>query len=739
MSAAFNFTRSADGIGYLTFDLQGEKVNKFSIPVLEELEKAIEALPKDGSIKLLAIRSGKENVFIAGADLHSFEPAFESPSIAEKIIRTGHRVFSKVEALPFPTVALINGACLGGGLEFALSCSYRFVSDNPKTQLGLPEVTLGIFPGWGGTQRLPRLVGLENALNMILTGKAVNGLKAFKMGLADGIGAWEFFEEKSAEFLQLLLTEKGREKIKEKRGRKSFRKLLLEANPLGRSFLFSQSKSQVLEKTKGRYNAPLIALDVIKQTATLPLNEGLKKEADTFIANIPEGFAIAKHLISLFFIQEALKKDPGASGVKPKEIRYAGLIGAGTMGSILAWLLTNNKIHTRIKDISWEIIGNAYSAVKDLYKKGVKNRKATPSEASLKFNLLSGTIDYSGFQHADFALEAATENLELKKKIFSELEQNMRADALIASNTSSLTIAEMSEGMKHPERFVGMHFFNPPNKMPLVEVVAGEKSSPEAIATAVDLSKKMGKTPIVVGDCPGFLVNRIFVQGANEALFMLEEGIPREVLSKKLLEFGMPMNPFILADEVGNDVAYKVTKTFEKAYGERMKGPKILDLLYDKKLFGKKAGKGFYLYEGEKITPNPEIDQLLASIKKPDQKSSEDEIVSRFISVMVNEAAKCLEEGVIKNPGYLDMALLMGIGFPPYRGGLLKYADEAGIEKIVSQLEALEKRYGVRYKPAQLLISMRDNKKSFYTNDYSSGPTQVIPSSNQRKSLLSTF
>lgn len=735
MSETFNLSVSDRGIATLTFDLPGEKVNKFSVPVLEELEKVIDQLPKDGSIKILVFKSGKENVFIAGADLHSFEPAFEKPELAEKIIRTGHRVFAKLEKLPFPTVALINGACLGGGLEFVLSCTYRFVSDNPKTQLGLPEVTLGIFPGWGGTQRLPRLVGLENALNMILTGKAVNGLKAWKMGLADGICSYPFFEEQAADFVESLLSEKGREKIKERRNRRSFRKWILETNPLGKAILFSKSKTAVLEKTKGRYIAPLIALEVIKETEALPLSEGLKKEADTFIANIPGGFSAAKHFINLFFIQEALKKDPGANA-KPKEIHSAGLIGAGTMGAIFGWLFTNNKIQTRLKDISWDIIGKAYGSVKSLYNKGVKMKRVTPSEAVLKFNLLSGTTDYSGFGHADFVLEAATENLDLKRKIFQELEEVVREDTLIASNTSSLTIDEMSEGMKHPERFVGMHFFNPPNKMPLVEIVGGEKSSPEAIATAVEFSKKLGKTPIVVGDCPGFLVNRIFVQGANEVLYLFQEGISRDFIINKVLDFGMPMDPFLLADEVGNDVAFKVTKTFEKAYGERMRGPKLLELLYERKLFGKKVDKGFYLYkEGEKREFNPEINQLLNLIERPKEPAQEEEALSRFINVMINEAARCLEEGIIKNPGYLDMALIMGIGFPPYRGGLLKYADEIGIEQIVDQLESFAKRYNIRYQPCQRLIEMRDQKSKFY----SSGPTQVMPSSNQRKSLLSTF
>ncbi|KAF3362716.1 Fatty acid oxidation complex subunit alpha [Chlamydiales bacterium STE3] len=713
MSPVFELKLLPNGVAELNFNAKEMQVNTFSVPVLEELEGHLDSIKSNSAIKLLVLKSGKEEGFIAGADLHSFEPAFEDPTIAEKIIRTGHRVFSKLQGLPFPSLAVIHGACLGGGLECALSCTYRLVSDHPKTALALPEVTLGIYPGWGGTQRLPRLIGLENGLNMILTGKPVNAKTAWKMGLADQIVAWQFLEEKTQGFIQELLAPQGGKKALERRNRKTLRKVLLESNPLGRKLLYMLSEKEICSKTKGHYPAPLIALKLVEETYPLPLAEGLKKEADTFIANIPRGFAQAKYLISLFFTQEALKKDSGVDvAVNLTVIKEAAVLGAGTMGATLAWLLTNNSILTRLKDISWELVGRGYGTVKALYNKGIKNKKIAAYEADRKFNLLSGAIDYAGFQHVDFVLEAVSENLDLKKKIFNEIENAVSEEALIASNTSSLTIQEMAEGMKHPERFVGMHFFNPPNKMPLVEVVAGPQTSPQAVANAVALSKKLGKTPIVVGDCPGFLVNRIFMQGANEVLYLYQEGIKQEVLAKKLLSFGMPMDPFLLADEVGNDVAYKVNKTFEKAYGERMKAPRILELIYEAKLYGKKEQKGFYLYEGEKTRFNPAIEKLNASIAKQ-QTPSEEEITTRFILVMINEAAHCLEEGVIKKPAYLDMALIMGIGFPPYRGGLLRYADEMGIANVVRQLEAFSK-YGVRFKPAQLLLGMQQKNSKFY-------------------------
>ncbi len=556
-------------------------------------------------------------MFLRRADLHSFEQVFNDPAAAKNIMELGHRVFSKISALPFPTIAVINGACLGGGLECALSCTYRIVSDHPKTQLGLPEVSLGIFPGWGGTQRLPRLIGLAEGLNMILTAKTVPGIKAYKIHLADAIAAWEFLPEKTDEFIRIILTKEGAAKVKDRRNKLSLVNKLLQNNPAGRAFLFKKSKESILEKTKGHYPAPLIALNVIEKSYTLPLAEGLKVEKQTFIESIPKGFEISKYLIGLFFIQEAAKKDPGLPpGAKPLEVKSAAVLGAGTMGASLAWLLADHNIPTRLKDISWDILGKGLSVVMDLFKKGLKRKKLKPSELDRRFQLISGTVDYSGFQHVNFVIEAATENLDLKRKIFKELEGAICEKAIIVSNTSSLTIDEMGRDMAHPERFAGMHFFNPVHKMPLVEVVAGSKTSPEALATAVDLTKKMGKTPIVVGDCNGFLVNRILMQGSNECMSIFEEGYPMDMLKKATLDFGMPMEPFALADEIGIDVIYKVGKTLEQAYGERAHPPKIIQLMFEKNYLGKKNGIGFYIYKGKTSTLNPDISNLLKQVGK---------------------------------------------------------------------------------------------------------------------------
>lgn len=726
--AAFRYTVDSEGIARVVMDLPGEKVNTLSVPVLQELEGIVDAAAQDKKIKALAISSGKEDTFIAGADLHSFEPIFQDPSSANEMLLTGHRVFDKLARLPFPTIALINGTCLGGGTELALSCTYRLASDNSKTVIGLPEVTLGIFPGWGGTQRLPRLIGLMEGLPFILGGKPVKANKAFKMKLVDALAATEFFEKRANEFIRYCLSPEGKKQIAERRKLHGLSHALLENNFIGRALIYRKAEKDILKRTKGHYPAPLLALQVIKDTYTLPLQQGLRKEIDVFQKNLKTGFSNSRNLIALFFIQEALKKDPGVEGdIKPLKVNAAGVIGAGTMGSLIAWMFSFKDIPVRMKDIDWNALGKGFGNAFGVYKKLIKDRKLKPSEASLKFHGLSGTVDYSGFKNLDLIIEAAVENLELKHKILKELEQAVRDDAIIASNTSSLTIAEMGAVMAHPERFVGMHFFNPADRMPLVEVVASDKTSPKAVATAVEVCRKLGKTPIVVRDCPGFLVNRIFVPGANEILRMYQEGADWDRLEKMMLDFGMPMSPFVLADEVGNDVSYKVSKVFEKAYGPRMAPPALSAAMFENQLFGKKNGQGFFLYDGDKRKPNPKAIQLRNELLKsnPHQKPFVvEDMRDRPFLIMINEAARCLEEQIVANPGYLDMALIMGIGFPPFRGGLLRYADSLGIDYIVNHLKRFAGQYGERFAPCKLLLDMQKKHTTFFSGEPLPGRAQ---------------
>lgn len=713
----FTFEVNADGIADLIFDVPNEKINTLSYEALEELDSLLDEMAQKQGVKACFITSKKEDSFIAGANLHNFESLFKQPENIEKFLKKGHRVFNKIQKLPFPTIAWIHGVCFGGGLEMALACTYRVVTDHPKTLLALPETTLGIMPGWGGTQRLPRLIGVMEALNMILTGKQIKAAQAFKIHLADAIVAWEFSEQKKKEWASMFLhDDKSLKKIQENRKPKGWKSWLLEGNPIGKSFIFKKSEQAVLAKTKGHYPAPLAALETIKKTMGLPLKDGLHQEIEMFQAFIPTAFRFAPNLVHVFFCNEALKKNPGMDlHVEPHKIKSAGVVGAGTMGSGIAWLFTNQKIPLRLKDMSWDLVGNGLKSVSKIYKTLVKDKRVKPVEANIKQTYISGTTDDVGFQNTDLIIEAIAENVDIKRKLFADLEQHITPEALVATNTSSLTLSEMASAFKHPERFVGMHFFNPANRMPLVEVVKGEKTSDETVATAVAISKKIGKTPLIVKDCTGFLVNRVFVLSANELMYLLQEGVPMKRLEKMMLDFGMPMAPFILADEIGVDVSYKAVRIFEKAYGVRMKMPLILEKMEENHFYGKKVKKGFYLYDRKDPYPNPAVEKWCKPLAESITNDATDTLlVQRVVFLMVNEAARCLEENVVSSPAHLDMGLILGIGFPPFRGGLLKYADQIGLEYIVSHLKELEAACGERFTPARYLIKLAQSKQNFY-------------------------
>ena len=714
MSEAFRLTIDTDGIARLVFDYPDEKVNKISLSVLEELDTILEGIKDNKQIKALVISSAKEGIFIAGADLKSFEGLFKDFDLAKQMIEMGHAVFSKLEDLPFPSIAVINGVCLGGGMELALACTYRVVGDHSKTTLGLPETNLGIFPGWGGTQRLPKIVGLMQGLTMVLTGQPVNAKKAYKIHLADEILPSAFINEKADEFVQKVLDSKEKQKILARRKPKGLMSLLFERNPVGRAFVYWKSRRSVLQKTKGQYPSPLAALDLIQQTYTMPLKKGLKKEVNAFVNSMSNAFQYAPNLIYIFFNSEQMKKDQGIPGdvVSGKEVKSVGVLGTGIMGSGIAWLLSYRDIPVRMKDINWEAVGKGFKSAWDTYMVLVKKRKLKSAQANRKFHLISGTVDYTGFDKLDFVIEAATENLELKHKILKELEENVRPDTIIATNTSSLTVDELAPALKHPERLVGMHFFNPPARMPLVEIISGKHTSKEAVQTVFELCQKLKKTPVIVGDCSGFLVNRVFVHGFVEIMRMLEEGVPQAHLDKLFLKFGMPMAPFALADKVGNDVNLKVMKSLEKAYGTRMEVPKILETLNEKELYGEKVGKGFYLYDNKSKKINPEIAKFIGH--QNGTKISDTDAIDRVLLAMINEAARCLEENVVHNPGYLDMALVFGVGFPPFRGGILKYADSVGIETLMDKYQHLQDQYGERFVPCEKLKTMSVEKRGFF-------------------------
>jgi len=717
MTNTLSLNIEKNGVANLIFDLPNEKVNKLSAPVLAELEKALNVIDGNKAIRVLVITSAKKDIFIAGADINEIKEIYDQKDAFEKVSR-GQNILTKIAQLKIPTIAVINGACLGGGLELALACEYRVAITNNKTSLGLPEVNLGIIPGFGGTQRLPQLLGLQESLQIILSGKAVNVKKAFKIGLVDDVFREEFLEEKLSHFVTEVL-KNGAENIYLKKRQEAKKKRFVFESLLGGKFIiFYLAKKDLYSKTKGQYPAPFYALEVVRRTYKKTYGvSGFKTELDAFCELVVGD--ISKNLIEIFFTNESLKKDSGIENdIEVLDVKRAALLGAGIMGGGIAWLFANNNIDIRIKDIAQNAIALGYNQIVKIFNQLKKIRKITPEQANAKINSVTTGLDFIGFEKSDFVIEAVVENIEIKKKLLAEVETHISKDAIIASNTSSLSISEMGSALKNPERFAGMHFFNPVNRMPLVEVIRGEKTSDKAISTIVKLSKKLGKTPIVVKDVAGFLVNRILLPYMNEAAYLLQEGAEVKRIDNVIENFGMPMGPFVLADVVGIDVGVKVSHSLLEAYGSRMRVADILDKIYEehKNLLGKKSGKGFYVYPESK--ENREIDVILAEVRKSNNIHqiylSDAEITDRCILTMVNEAAKCLEENVVKNARYLDMAMIMGAGFPAFRGGVLRYADSRGIKEVVEKLKDLNSKHGKRFEISKLLLEMSENGKKFY-------------------------
>ncbi len=705
MGKAFRYEEVNGGrIGILWFDLEGEKINKFSTPVMEELEKTVDELEKK-SIKCLLFMSAKEGVFCVGANIDEIKDITDADTAFEAG-RRGQLIFHRFSKLPFPKVSVIDGVCMGGATELSLAMDYRLASDSDKTKIALPEIKLGILPGWGGTQRLPKLIGLQRSLDIILSGKNLIPKKAWKVGLVDKVIPKEWVKEKALEFAEEIIAGKGG-KYKKRRKPKGLVNALLENNPIGKNVIFSTAKKNVMKLTRGHYPAPLRALDVIKGTISMPVEKGLEIEARALadLLVTPE----SKSLVQVFLWMDEIKKENGVGkeDVTIREVHNAGALGAGVMGGGIAQLFASKGIDIRVKDINYNAVTMAYRQARDVLKKQLKRRRISKYEYLQIMHRISGTVDFSGFKDTDVVVEAIIEDLEIKKSTLSELEKHVDDKTIIATNTSSLRVDDMAAVMKNKERFAGMHFFNPVHKMPLVEVVRGKHSSDEAVASIFKLAQRLGKTPIVVNDGPGFLVNRLLLPYMVEAVSLLEEGHGIKEIDGAMLDFGMPMGPIELFDEVGIDVAYKVAK-IQETMSDRMAESDILEKMVEAKRLGKKNGKGFYRYEGKKKLDDPSVSSFI-KVKNRTVLSKE-ELTQRMIYPMVNEAARCLDEGIASRPRDVDMGMIFGTGFAPFRGGLLKYADKEGIEKIVNQLNEFEKKYGARFKPSKALTE----RKSFY-------------------------
>jgi len=696
-------------IALLEWDYVGESANKLSTDIMLRFREVIKEL-KASSYKAVVMVSRKKKIFIAGADIDEIKSLKSGEEFTEAV-RRGQEIFNELEDLPIPTIAAIHGACVGGGCEMVLACDYRICSDDKSTKIGLPETKLGIIPGFGGCVRLPRVVGLQAALDIILAGKAVNSRKAKKIGLVDDVFHPAVLEDQAFKLANKVM---GKGKRKKKYKPKKMMDKFLESG-LGRGVIFSKAKETLMKKTHGHYPATLEALKAIKNSYGKGRTPALKAEMDGFVK--VAGGEVSQNLIRLFFMMEGVKKRKGVdSDVKPKPVTHMAVLGAGTMGGGIAYVAADKGIYCKMKDITQDAIDRGFKAAYKIWNKKLKRRRMTKYDLVEKKSHVTGGLDYAGFGQMDVVVEAIVEDMGVKKKVIADCAKHLSDDCVFATNTSSLSVNEMAEAYPKPENFVGMHFFNPVDKMPLVEIIRGDKTGDEATARVYDLSKTMGKIPVVVKDAPGFLVNRLLVPYMIEAAFFLQEGCDIKKVDQLFVKkFGMPMGPFLLMDEVGIDVCIKVSKIFKESLGGRIELPDVMAKLAESGRLGKKNGKGFYKYEkGRSQGVDTSIYSALG-LGSPKSPLSDEELIGRAMYSMVDEAALVLiQEKVVGSAEDLDLAMIMGTGFPPFRGGLLRWADKVGVETIVDSLEVYASQFGQRFKPTDVLRNMAKNQKTFH-------------------------
>lgn len=691
---SFTLTIHEDAVAELVFDHPEKPVNIFDSRSLAELEAVVENLERDRHVKALLFRSAKKD-FIAGADVRAIA-AVQNSAEGEAASRRGQALFERIARLAFPSVAAVHGLCLGGGTELALACRFRVASDSRQTLLGLPEVQLGILPAWGGTQRLPRLVGLPTALDMILSGHPLNGRAARRIGLVDEILPAENFDEQALAWLRREVLDARRPP----RRLPLWRMLFAEGNPAARAAMAALARRVMLRRTGGHYPAAGEALRLAAKSFSLPMERGLAGEAGA-LGRLVETPA-HKNLLRLFFLREEAKKTASGAAV-PREVRRLGVLGAGVMGGGIAALAARRGIEVRLRDLRQEALTLALRTARHDMDEAVRRGRMTPCEAERAMARISPALELSGFEHADMVIEAVVERIEVKQAVFREIETCVPRHCVLASNTSALPVAQMAAALRRPERLVGLHFFNPVSRMPLAEVIRHPSSSEETVSAAMALAGRLEKFPVAVKDSPGFLVNRLLAPYMQEAALMAEEGVSVEAIDRAMKNFGMPMGPFELYDEVGLDVAAHVAGTLRRAWPQRFVESNLVARLAESGGLGKKSGRGFYEYKDGK---KRKVSAAAVSYAKGLMPSPE-EITARLLYPMVNEAARCADERVAENADKLDFAMVMGTGFAPFRGGPMRWAEtEIGFKRVVEALQNLAERHGARLTPSAALRGM---------------------------------
>jgi 3-hydroxyacyl-CoA dehydrogenase/enoyl-CoA hydratase/3-hydroxybutyryl-CoA epimerase len=677
----------------LTFNTPGKNVNIFTPDAMTELEQCLTELTKRTDLQALLFISGKKDHFCAGADINILAEIHDRET-GYQLSRRGQAVFSLFPTLPFPSIAAINGVCVGGGTELALACSYRLASDHPGTKISLPEVTIGIIPGWGGSQRLPRLIGVQRSLDFILTGRRLDARRAHQLGLVDRVISSRSVLQEALNFVKVVIA--GEDvRTHSRRHMRTF----LDRIPFGKRILYLLAQRNIYKKTLGNYPAPALALAAICEGLKKPLAEGMQIEANYFKQLVDS--PVSKNLIRVFFWRDAIKKEceRTTSRIPTQEIFKAAILGPGLMGIGLSQLLAAHEISTCLKGVREETLTIARKQI-----------------GSVRTNdRIRYTVSFDGFKALPFVIESIRENMTAKKQALSELERQVDEETIIASNTSSLGIAQLAAALQKPGRFIGMHFFNPPWRTQLVEIIPGIQTSEKTRAAALKLARQLGKLPLVVKDRPGFLVNRILAPLLLEALILRSEGKEQRRLDDLMKKFGLYAGPFEMIDAIGIDIALAVAKNLANGQDHSEWCVAFLEKMSAAGYIGKKAGLGFYRYKKKSKRVNRKTSVFLCANGK--DRPADDISIRRMVYVMINEAARCLQEQIVRQARDIDAAMIFAIGFAPFRGGLLTYADNEGISRIVGILEEFADHYGPRFKPCGLLYDLQKDGKTFYSWD----------------------
>lgn len=709
--------RVEDGIAWVGIDVAEQSVNTLSTPMTGRFEQILDQIQAASGLEGVVVYSAKPGDFVVGFDIHELQELGTNPDAILPMLERGHALMRRFETLALPVVAAIDGNCLGGGLELAMTCHARIASNGRRTKLGLPEVQLGVIPGLGGTQRLPRLVGLQTSLDMILTGKQVDAKKAKKIGLVDDVVHPGILLEVAADTARKLFAQGNwREGHKNRLSdllSNPAEVVELAARTPARKLIFNQAREATRKKAGTHYPAPLRAIDVMEAGYRDGFDAGISAEMRAF-AELVRG-EVATNLINLFFMKQQVDKtSPIPWNTKPYPVDKIGVVGAGLMGAGIAQVAAYNGYAVRMKDADEEGVARGLGYCKGLIDGLVRRRKLTEPMADVMLGHITGTTDYSGFGQAQLVIEAVFEDADLKKQIIRDLEERVGSEAVIASNTSTIPITALAEASARPQNVLGMHFFSPVHKMPLLEIIRHKQTSNKAVATALHVGRKMGKTCIVVNDGPGFFTSRVIGAYINEAGWILQEGARIDDIDRAMKNWGFPVGPMKLVDEVGMDVALKAAKTLQEAFSERWDAPSALKAVAADGRKGRKNNKGFYRYGGD------EADQVDLSVYdllpggRERQDVDEAVIQQRCWLAMLNECAYCLQEGIVEHPRDIDIGVIFGLGFPPFRGGILRHADAVGLGRVAAEMHKLADKYGERLRPAEIIVEKAEKNESFY-------------------------